>query len=91
MSETNKTVHLVGADLDLVLEQKPKRQRRTRKPRSIATMIKQAEKTGKSVSSVTTADGVTLTFGQTVENGTATTADDELATWRRKKGHANRT
>ena len=52
-------------------------------------MIKQAEKTGKSVSSVTTADGVTLTFGETVENGTATTADDELATWRRKKGHAN--
>ena len=34
VSETNKTVHLIGADLDLVLEQKPKRQRRTRKPRS---------------------------------------------------------
>ena len=66
MSETNKTVHLIGADLDLVLEQKPRRQR-TRKPR-IDALIKRAEKAGKQVSSITT-DGVTLTFGETASGG----------------------
>ena len=37
--------------------------RRQRKP-SIGKMIKQAEKAGKNVTSITMPDGVTLTFGQ---------------------------
>jgi hypothetical protein len=41
---------------------KPERKRRERKP-NVATMIKQAEKTGKTVTSVTV-EGVTLTFDQ---------------------------
>jgi hypothetical protein len=42
---------------------RPARKRRERKP-SISAMIRRAEKAGKTVTAVTTADGVTLTFGQ---------------------------
>jgi hypothetical protein len=38
------------------------RKRRQRKP-SIASLIQRAEKTGKTVRAITTAEGVTLTFG----------------------------
>jgi hypothetical protein len=37
--------------------------RRTRKP-SIASLVKRAEKAGKRVTSIVTADGVTITFGE---------------------------
>jgi hypothetical protein len=53
-------------------------------------MIEQAEKSGKNVASITTPEGVTLTFGEPVKDGRAVlTADNELEQWRRKKGHAN--
>lgn len=39
------------------------RRHRQRKP-SVATMIKQAEKSGKAVSSITTPDGTTIHFGE---------------------------
>jgi hypothetical protein len=45
---------------------KPERRRRARKP-SVGTLIKQAEKEGKIVTSVTV-EGVTLTFGVVKEN-----------------------
>ena len=85
----SKVHHLIAADF--VLGSTPKRQRSKAKPRIDYAMIKQAERrTGKKVTSITTPDGTTLTFGQMVENGTvATTADDELARWRRKKGYAD--
>lgn len=38
------------------------RAKRPRKP-SIATLVKRAEKTGKTVTSITTADGTTINFG----------------------------
>jgi hypothetical protein len=41
----------------------PRPRRRRRLP-SVATLLKQAEKTGRPVTSITTPDGVTLTFGQ---------------------------
>jgi hypothetical protein len=41
---------------------KPVRKRRERKP-SVASLIKRAEKAGKTVTAITTAEGVTLTFG----------------------------
>jgi hypothetical protein len=59
--------------------------RRARKPR-IDTMIKQAERAGKNVVSITTPEGVTLTFGEPVKDDKAIqTADNELEQWRRKK------
>jgi hypothetical protein len=42
------------------------KRRRARKP-SVATLIKQAEKAGKTVTAITT-DGVTLQFGEAKEN-----------------------
>jgi len=51
------------------------RKRRERKP-SVATLIKRAEKAGKTVTAITTAEGVTLTFGNTVSgNGAAASLD----------------
>jgi putative intracellular protease/amidase len=51
------------------------RKRRERKP-SVATLIKRAEKAGKTVTAITTAGGVTLTFGNTVSgNGAAASLD----------------
>jgi hypothetical protein len=44
--------------------------KRSRKP-SIATLVKRAEKTGKTVTSVTTADGTTINFGDTSESENA--------------------
>ena len=41
----------------------PAKPRRQRKPR-VHTLIKQAEKSGKTVTSITTPDGVTLRFGE---------------------------
>jgi hypothetical protein len=64
---------------------KPERKRRTRKP-SIRTIIKAAEKAGKTVTAVTTPEGVTLTFGEPMKDDKAIqTADNELEQWRRKK------
>jgi hypothetical protein len=65
----SKVHNLVAADLVLGAD-KPKRQRKA-KPR-IDAMIKQAERTGKQVTSITTPDGVTLTFGQPESNTTNT-------------------
>jgi hypothetical protein len=51
------------------------RKRRERKP-SVATLIKRAEKAGKTVTAITTTEGVTLTFGNTVSgNGAAASLD----------------
>ena len=66
-------------------ESRPARRRRV----CVDALIRQAEKAGKVVTSITTtADGVTLRFGEGEGNG-ATTADDELAQWRKRKGHAH--
>jgi NAD(P)H-hydrate repair Nnr-like enzyme with NAD(P)H-hydrate epimerase domain len=74
---------------DLVVGSGGKKPPRPRKP-SIRAMIAQAEKSGKNVASITTPEGVTLTFGEPVKDGRAVlTADNELEQWRRKKGHAN--
>jgi hypothetical protein len=51
------------APLRLLPTAKPARKRRERKP-SVATLIKRAEKAGKTVTAITTAEGVTLTFGE---------------------------
>jgi hypothetical protein len=74
--------------LDELLAQTPKpmtRQRRASKPR-IDIMIKRAERAGKNVTSVTTPDGVTLTFG----GADKTEADqtNDLDKWMAKR-HAN--
>ena len=42
---------------------RPRKKKRTRRP-STAALIKQAEQLGKTVSSITTPDGTTLTFGE---------------------------
>jgi hypothetical protein len=52
-----------------------RRQRGKRKPR-IDAMIRQAERTGKQVTSITTADGITLTFGQPESNTTMNPWDE---------------
>jgi hypothetical protein len=49
----------IGVDIDGT---RP-RAHRKRKP-SIATLVKRAEKTGKAVTSITTSDGITFTFGE---------------------------
>jgi hypothetical protein len=46
---------------------KPVKPRRQRRP-SVGPLIAQAEKSGKHVTSVTTPDGVTLTFGEPEDN-----------------------
>jgi hypothetical protein len=56
------------------------RNRRARKPR-IDTIIKQAEKAGKNVTSVTTPEGVTLTFGEANTDESVT----PLEQWRAKR------
>jgi len=57
-----KIDHLQANDWTLG-QNEAKPRRRQRKPRLDRT-IKQAEKAGKTVTSVTTPDGVTLTFGE---------------------------
>lgn len=54
-------VHLHAHDFVLGQQEQPKRQRK-RKP-SLKRQIKAAEKAGKHVTSITTADGTTLHFG----------------------------
>jgi hypothetical protein len=49
--------------ISLVVGGEKKKPRCPRKP-SIATLIKRAEKAGKTVTSITTPDGVTVTFGE---------------------------
>jgi hypothetical protein len=51
-------------DLPAVFRLPRRRERQPRKP-GIATLVKRAEKAGKHVTSITTADGTTLTFGET--------------------------
>jgi hypothetical protein len=46
------------------------RSRRRRKP-SITTLVKRAEKTGKSVISITTPDGTTINFGESTKSENA--------------------
>ena len=50
---------------------------RRRKP-SVKTLIKQAEKTGKVVTSVTTSDGVTLRFGESEQDQPTNSWDEVL-------------
>jgi hypothetical protein len=71
-----------AAPLDPPPDHAPPQRRRQRKP-SIATLLKQAEKAGRPVTSVTTPDGTTLTFGEGV-------ADSPLDEWLKKK-HARQT
>jgi len=77
-----------GSDRTGFVLNRPKpttRKRRVRKPR-IDTMIKRAERAGKNVTSVTTPEGVTLTFG----GADKTEADqtNDLDKWMAKR-HAN--
>jgi uncharacterized membrane protein len=51
-----------AARLRAELDELKKRKRRQRKPK-MGALIAQAERAGKTVSAVTTAEGVTLTFG----------------------------
>jgi hypothetical protein len=60
MTMAEKIVYALKA-ADFSIGEQPKR--RQRKPR-LDCAIAQAEKAGKRVSSITTPDGVTLTFGQ---------------------------
>jgi hypothetical protein len=46
---------------------KPKSPRRQRKP-SIRTIVKQAERTGKTVTSIVTPEGYTIRFGEAVKD-----------------------
>ena len=65
-------------------EPRPARRRRVR----IDALIKQAEKAGKVVTSITTTpDGVTLCFD--LKDSVIQTADDELAQWRKRKQNAH--
>jgi hypothetical protein len=87
---TNRSVGIEALDLDPELRREilaclPARKRQ-RKP-SIASLIKRAEKTGKTVTSVTTtADGTTINFGES--KPADATADDEVENWLRKqRGH----
>jgi NAD(P)H-hydrate repair Nnr-like enzyme with NAD(P)H-hydrate epimerase domain len=73
---------------DLVVGSGGKKPRRPRKS-SIRAMIAQAEKAGKNVASITTPEGITLTFGEPAKDGRVLTADNELEQWRRKKAHAH--
>jgi hypothetical protein len=54
--------------------------RRKHKPR-IDTMIKQAEKAGKTVASITTPEGYTITFGEANTDSSVT----PLEQWRAKR------
>jgi hypothetical protein len=54
---------------------------RKRKPR-IRSMIREAEKDGKAVTSVTLPDGTTLAFGETSADDSAAS---ELAKWRKRR------
>lgn len=68
--------------------QSKSRRRRVR----IDALIRQAEKAGKVVTSITTPDGITLRFSKSKQDGSnleILTADDELAQWRKRKGHAH--
>jgi hypothetical protein len=66
---------------------KPVARRRARKP-SVATLIKRAEKAGKTVTAITTPDGITLTFGEAADKS-VNEADNELARWRQQKKNAH--
>jgi hypothetical protein len=73
MSEESKTVHDLKA-LGITLGEGEAKPRRHRKP-SLARTIKSAEKSGKAVTSITTADGITLHFGS--DGNAATNEWDE--------------
>ena len=75
---TRKVHHLVAFGFDLG-QQKRRRQRTPRLDRAIA----QAEKAGKRVSSITTPDGVTLTFGEETKP-----EDNKLDEWIAKHAHS---
>ena len=77
---------VIGAAMPMRRERKPKRP-------SFAVMVRQAQKAGLEIVGETwMPDGtVSLIFGKAtkIENEITTDPDDELARWRRKKGHAN--
>jgi hypothetical protein len=73
---------------DIVRASRPARRRRVR----VDALIRQAEKAGKVVTSITTPDGITLRFSESKQDGSnleILTADDELAQWRKRRGHAH--
>jgi hypothetical protein len=53
------------------------RQRKPPKP-SVGTLIAQAEKTGRNVTSITTPDGYTIRFGEPVNNDSGNSWDEVL-------------
>jgi hypothetical protein len=65
-------------------ESRPARRRKLR----VDALIRQAEKAGKVVTSITTPDGVTLRFDPK-DDGVIQTADDELARWRKGRQNAH--
>jgi hypothetical protein len=58
--------HLTACDLVVQRPERVKRKRGPRKPR-IDKLIAEAEKTGRTVTSITTSDGTTLRFGDPAE------------------------
>jgi hypothetical protein len=70
-----KVVHLIAEDL--VVGQKPPRKRAPRKA-SIRTMIKQAEKAGKTVTSIMTPDGTMIAFDAPEKENTKNPWDEVL-------------
>ena len=62
---------------------KPKRQRRP----ALDSLIREAEKAGKSVSSITTPDGTTVRFGEPGAPPRKPSTDDDVETWINR--HAN--
>jgi hypothetical protein len=61
--------------------------KRNRRP-SLETLIREAERAGKAVSSITTPDGTTVRFGE--PGGAASSTVTELEAWKAKK-HARQT
>jgi hypothetical protein len=75
MSDQPKIVHQLHApDFTLAGESKHRRPRKPRIDRAIA----QAEKAGKTVTGITTPDGVTLTFGDEVPTESSNEWDEAL-------------
>jgi hypothetical protein len=69
-------------------EPQPSPARKPRKP-NIATIIRHAKKAGRPVTSITTPDGVTLTFAELAKADNNSATENEVEEWLRKHMHAH--